>query len=73
MIEHLAPHRCLPLDSVVRKGDVGEELYLIKNGLFEVLNDDDTVHRMLGAGSYFGELALLHGKPRALTAQWRRT
>merc|ERR1719440_873643 len=49
MVEHLHAHRCLPLDQVVHKGDVGEELYLIKQGLFEVLNDDDTVHRMLGA------------------------
>ena len=48
---------------------MGEELYLIKQGLFEVLNDDDTVHRMLGAGSYFGEIALLCNVHRTMTVR----
>lgn len=69
LVEHLHPHRCLPLDSVVRKGDVGDELYLVKRGLFEVLNEDDTVHRMLGAGSYFGEVALLCQVHRTMTVR----
>jgi CRP-like cAMP-binding protein len=69
MLEHLAPHRCLPLDSIVRKGDVGDELFLIKNGLFEVLNEDRTVHRMLGPGSYFGEVALLCHVHRTMTVR----
>ena len=51
------------------QGDVGEELYLIKRGLFEVLNDDETVHRMLGAGSYFGEIALLCQVHRTMTVR----
>lgn len=46
LVEYLNAHRCLPLDRVIRRGDVGEELYLIKRGLFEVLNEDETVHRM---------------------------
>jgi CRP-like cAMP-binding protein len=59
VIEHIHAHRCLPLDQVIYKGEVADELYLIKHGLFEVLNEDNTVHRMLGNGSYFGEIALL--------------
>lgn len=50
IVENLHAHRCLPLDHVVHKGDVADELYLVKRGLFEVLNSDGTVHRMLGPG-----------------------
>ena len=69
IVEHLHAHRCLPLDMVINKGDVADELYLIKRGLFEVLNDDGTVHRMLGAGSYFGEVALLCDSHRTMTVR----
>lgn len=69
MLDKLHAHRCLPLDQVVHRGDVGEELYLIKDGLFEVLNDDETVHRMLGRGSYFGEIALLCNVHRTMSVR----
>lgn len=69
IVENIQAHRCLPLDLVVHKGDVADELYLIKKGLFEVLNDDGTVHRMLGAGSYFGEVGLLCRVHRTMTVR----
>ena len=53
----------------MHRGDVGEELYLIKEGLFEVINDDDTIHRMLGTGSYFGEIALLCNVHRTMSVR----
>uniref|UniRef100_A0A158QKX0 Cyclic nucleotide-binding domain-containing protein n=1 Tax=Haemonchus placei TaxID=6290 RepID=A0A158QKX0_HAEPC len=56
-----------PLDYVCRKGDVGTEMYIVKAGSVEVVNDDGTkanspfqVFVQLGAGTVFGELSILN-------------
>ncbi|KAL1933116.1 hypothetical protein VTP01DRAFT_8794 [Rhizomucor pusillus] len=55
---------------VMSEGDVGENFYLIEDGEAVVYRDVDgkrhEVNR-LKKGDYFGELALLHDKPRAAT------
>lgn len=55
---------------VVREGDPGEALYLIRQGVVDVhtLRDGERIHlATLGPGACFGEVALLSGRPRTAT------
>jgi CRP-like cAMP-binding protein len=57
---------------VVRQGDPGDRLYIIKSGVLEVVaaradGGDATAVAYLGAGEVVGELALLTGSPRSAT------
>ncbi|MFV1967482.1 MAG: ATP-binding cassette domain-containing protein [Pirellulaceae bacterium] len=51
---------------IIRQGDPGEKFYSIRHGSVDVLVDDKVVST-LGEGDYFGEAALLTGKPRNAT------
>ena len=50
-----------PGDYVCRKGDVGREMYIIKRGKIDVVNEDGTiVFVTLGEGVVFGELSIMN-------------
>ncbi len=59
-------------DFVIRKGDTGDELFLVKDGRFtttiELVGQDGQRHQSrlatFGPGMCFGEIAFLSGKPR---------
>lgn len=51
---------------IVRQGDNGDAMFVILEGRAEVVRDGSPVQTM-GAGDYFGELALLDPAPRAAT------
>jgi CRP-like cAMP-binding protein/rhodanese-related sulfurtransferase len=73
-IAHIAEKKSVPADTIIfRQGDPGDSLYLINSGKVRVYRKNpesiETELTILGEGSYFGELALLTGKPRAGNAE----
>lgn len=55
-------------DRIITKGDEGETMYFLKQGTVRITgvgSGRETVEFALGAGSYFGERALLLGAKRA--------
>jgi glucose-6-phosphate 1-dehydrogenase len=49
---------------VIRKGDVGNEMYFLVKGEVDVVGGDGRVLAHLGPGSFFGETSLLLSEPR---------
>jgi CRP/FNR family cyclic AMP-dependent transcriptional regulator len=63
-----------PGDIVFRQGDRGDQLFIVKAGVLEVLTrqadtGDLTPVAYLGAGEVLGELALLTGSPRSASVR----
>jgi hypothetical protein len=55
----------LPNDFVMRKGEIGHNLYFINKGTVNVIQEEDgKVLATLHEGSFFGEAALLSDEPR---------
>jgi len=55
---------------VIQQGETGDKFFLIRSGTAEILKDTKGQLRSLGtlgAGDFFGELALLKDEPRAAT------
>ncbi|CAN0347335.1 unnamed protein product [Lampetra fluviatilis] len=60
LVLKLRPKLYSPGDYVCRKGDIGREMYFIKEGKLAVVADDGvTQYAVLGDGSYFGEISIL--------------
>ena len=55
----------------MREGEAGKSLFLIENGTVEVHTTDPAGRRVvlaeLGPGDFFGEVAVLTGRPRTAT------
>ena len=52
---------------IIRQGDVGDKFYLIREGQVDITVDEAAGARLvntLGPGDFFGEIALMTGKPR---------
>ncbi|HPC83282.1 MAG TPA: cyclic nucleotide-binding domain-containing protein [Thermoanaerobaculaceae bacterium] len=58
-------------ETIVREGDPGLSLFLIEEGTVEVITKDQAgqplVLGKMGAGEFFGEVAVLTGRPRTAT------
>ncbi|MDF1664368.1 MAG: ion transporter, partial [Planctomycetota bacterium] len=57
-----------PGDLIVRRGEMGDEMYFINRGIVEVVSDDGAdIYATLTEGNFFGEIALLTQEPRNAT------
>ena len=57
-------------EAIIQQGDHGDNFYIMHSGEVEVLVDSRLV-TVIGEGGSFGELALIHGTPRAATVKAR--
>ncbi|ORM41242.1 cAMP-dependent protein kinase type I-beta regulatory subunit [Babesia sp. Xinjiang] len=64
----LLESRFSPGESIVKQGDPGDDLYLIKQGSVDVYINGVRV-RTITKGQYFGERAILYGEARSATIQ----
>lgn len=54
-------------ETIIRKGDPGEDFFLVSDGEVDIIRADREVAR-LGPGDFFGEVSLISGEPRNATA-----
>jgi CRP-like cAMP-binding protein/Zn-dependent protease len=59
-----------PGEVVFEQGEPGDAFYALRSGQVEVVKDGEVVG-VLGPGSFFGEIALLHDVPRTATVRAR--
>ena len=57
-------HEFEPGDTVIRQGERGADAFVILSGYARVVRDGRELAR-LGAGQFFGEVAMLDGRPRS--------
>eukprot|EP00062_Callorhinchus_milii_P006892 gi/632947918/ref/XP_007889309.1/ PREDICTED: cyclic nucleotide-gated cation channel alpha-3 isoform X3 [Callorhinchus milii] len=63
LVLKLQPQVFSPGDYICRKGDIGREMYIIKEGKLAVVAEDGiTQFVVLSDGSYFGEISILNIK-----------
>lgn len=74
LLDEIAPHFVeVAVEAgidILREGEVGDTLYIIRSGEVEVLIGGRVVRR-LGPAGYFGEVALLHDVPRTASVRSR--
>ncbi|CAH8853103.1 unnamed protein product [Trichobilharzia szidati] len=49
-----------PGDLICRKGEIARDIYIIADGVLEVLNEDNEVLSTMSAGDFFGEIGVLN-------------
>ncbi|MDX9802116.1 MAG: ion transporter [Spirochaetia bacterium] len=68
IIMNLEPVVYTPDDYVVKKGEMGYDMYFISRGSVDVVSEDEKiVYATLSSGHFFGEIALLLSTPRTAT------
>ena len=73
LIESLEERSYAVGKEILKQGDPGEDFFIIKSGSVRVTQTQqgstrvETIKEKLGAGEYFGEMALLNSEPRMAT------
>jgi CRP-like cAMP-binding protein len=68
--QNLHPVVYPPNDQIFHRGDLGEEMYFIGQGEVELVDPrTNSVITKLTEGDFFGEISLLKGSPRTLSAR----
>jgi len=78
LIQHFRLRTFADGDCIVREGDIGDTFYLIRSGEVQVFVLDRKKRRQvplgsMRAGDFFGEVALLTGRPRTATVRAKGT
>ena len=60
-----------PGESIISKGDLSSEMYIIGHGIVEVIIKDGKVASTLQTGQFFGEIGLLREVPRGAEVRAR--
>ncbi|NOZ04837.1 MAG: cyclic nucleotide-binding domain-containing protein [Chloroflexi bacterium] len=68
IVERLVLRHVAAGEVIYQPGDAGEAMYLIDSGQIKIVDEDTSIAR-LTEGKAFGEMALLTGKPRSVTAR----
>ena len=72
IILNLEPIVFTPGDYVVKKGEIGFDMYFISRGSVDVVSEDENiVYATLTSGQFFGEIALLLSASRTATIKTR--
>jgi glucose-6-phosphate 1-dehydrogenase len=71
VIQALRPRMVEAGETIIRKGEIGREMYLLARGEVEVLDDSGQVVKVLKDGNFFGEVALLMSTPRVANVRTR--
>lgn len=67
LVLKLRPQVYSPGEYVCRKGDIGREMYFIREGQLAVVADDGvTQYAVLGEGLYFGEISIINIKGKSV-------
>lgn len=68
LVSGLRPVIFTPGDEIIRRGEMGEEMFFINRGKIQVLGPDGaSVVAVLTDGQFFGEVSLLSSQPRNAT------
>lgn len=62
---------CEPGEVLFREGEAGDTMYVIQSGsvrITKAVKGEEKTLAILGPGEFFGEMAILNGKPRNATA-----
>ncbi len=70
-----APLHLDPGEIIFHEGDVGDYLYIVKEGLVEIIRSNGKAEQLMaciGKGSFLGEMALITGERRTATCKARQ-
>jgi glucose-6-phosphate 1-dehydrogenase len=69
VIMALRPTQVAAGEMIIRKGEIGRELYLIEQGEVQIVDDAGNEIKLLRDGDVFGEIALLMSTPRTASCR----